>query len=430
MAIAPKMEVNAAKKSLTDNESTRRRRFDPSFSIFVLLAAGVLVAYGLLIVYTATRVDTDYSFFRQLVGVAIGLILLGVFWRVDYHKFANFMFQLLVLDAILIVSPLIPGLGVTVNGARSWIQIAGFQFQPGEPAKIVTILYMAAIVSRYQGRINSLSEYSKVLGLVLIPVVLILLQPDLGTGMVFFIIGMTVMFVGGANRKWIIVTVIAIALLVVFALSIDGWLDQLAGQDVFIKDYQKNRLLVFIDPSIDPTGAGYNLNQAQIAIGSGGVFGQGLFNATQLNLGYLPEAATDFIFCVLAEELGFAGAVVLVLLYALLLFATLYVALGAKDFTGTLIISGIMGMWVFQICENIGMCIGLAPITGIPLPFFSYGTSFMLTNFMALGLICSVWSYRDPHSEHHRLFNLHPWRALHRHWSKSQLESAPGGRSV
>jgi rod shape determining protein RodA len=179
-------------------------------------------------------------------------------------------------------------------------------------------------------------------------------------------------------------------------VALDGVLDTAFESDVLIKDYQKNRLLVFLDPSLDPDGAGYNLKQAQIAIGSGGLTGKGLGGATQSALGFLPEAPTDFIFCVLAEEFGFLGSLLLIVLYAALVFVVLRVAFKSYDLYGTLIITGVLGMWIFQIFENIGMTCGLMPITGIPLPFVSYGSSFMLVNFIALGLALSVWAHRNP----------------------------------
>jgi len=167
----------------------------------------------------------------------------------------------------------------------------------------------------------------------------------------------------------------------------------MAGHDVLLKDYQKSRLLVFLDNNYDPTGDGYNLKQAKIAIGSGGFLGKGYMNATQSALGYLPESPTDFIFCVLAEEFGFVGSLALIALYALLVYLCYRIAYGAKDLFGTLIVMCITGMWLFQVLENIGMCCGLMPITGIPLPFMSYGTSFMVVNFTLLGLIGSVWAH-------------------------------------
>ena len=175
--------------------------------------------------------------------------------------------------------------------------------------------------------------------------------------------------------------------------AVDQLIYNSTGEYKLLKQYQRNRLLVFLDPSIDPTGEGYNLRQAQIAIGSGGLFGKGLFQGTQHALGILPEAPTDFIFCVLAEELGFFGVMVLLALYASLVLICLRIAASAGDLFGTVIVMCVVGMWLFQILENIGMDCGLMPITGIPLPFMSYGSSFMVLNFMMIGLVGSVWSH-------------------------------------
>jgi rod shape determining protein RodA len=255
---------------------------------------------------------------------------------------------------------------------------------------------MAALTARFRGKIDSALDFLKVVACLLVPLACIMLQPDLGTGMVFFAIGITILFTGGARRRWLIIATLATVALVAFALFIDPILDQWMGSDVFLKQYQKDRLLVFLNADLDPTGVGYNIQQAKIAIGSGGLFGKGLTMGTQSGLGFLPEAPTDFIFCVLAEELGFMGSLALILLYCLLIAAAFRIALKAGDLFGTLIVMGIIGMWTFQILENIGMTCGLMPITGIPLPFMSYGSSFMIVNFMALGLILSVWTHRTP----------------------------------
>jgi rod shape determining protein RodA len=369
----------------------------------LLLVLAALTAYGLLIVNSATLNDTDssFSFSHQLVGVAIGAVVMLILWRIDYRRLSVFIVVMLVLDFLLILSPLLPFIGVTVNGAQSWISLFGQRIQPGEPAKIITIVAMAALVSKYRGKLDSGKEYLKCFGLLMALLLAIMLQPDLGTGLVFFAIGLTILFAGGASWKWIVLTLFVVAFVIGLVIYLDPILDESFGSDVLLKEYQKDRLLVFMDEDLDPTGVGYNLRQAKIAIGSGGLFGKGLYQATQSSLGFLPEAPTDFIFCVLAEELGFMGCVLLLTLYAALIGASFWVALKADDPFGTLIVMGCVGMWVFQILENIGMTCGLMPITGIPLPFVSYGSSFMLANFMALGLIFSVWSHRSARTSGH-----------------------------
>jgi len=371
-----------------------RRPLDRHVVAFVT-AAALLVVYGLVIVFSVTRDSSSYSFSRQVFGVVVGAVVMVFVARYDYRRLANYIVPLLVIDVLLLLSPRLPLIGVSVNGARSWVRLGGFRFQPGELAKIVTVVLMAAVVLRYRGNLNSGREYLKVVGICAIPFVCIMAQPDLGSGLVILVIAATILFVGGANRKWLLVTIAVITALIALMLFLDPILDRAAGSDVFIKDYQMNRLLVFVNTDLDPSGAGYNLRQAKIAVGSGGVLGKGLGNGTQSSLGFLPEAPTDFVFCVVAEELGFVGSVALLALYVVLFMSALRMTGGALDLFGTLIVSGIVGMWTFQVLENIGMDIGLMPITGIPLPFISYGSSFMLANFLAIGLILSVWLHRD-----------------------------------
>jgi rod shape determining protein RodA len=358
----------------------------------LVLATLILVSYGLLIVWSATVDSSEYNFNRQLLFTGIGLVLMLVIWRFDYTRLSHFAYPLFAVCVVLILLPLLPFIGQSINGARSWVVLFGQQLQPGELAKIFYILFAASLIARYKGRIESGTEYFKCLALLMVPIFCILLQPDLGTGMVLFVIGMVALFAGGANRRWLIITMAIIIVLLVLVWLLDSAL----GGDVLIKQYQMNRLLVFIDPNLDPGGAGYNLRQAQIAIGSGGFAGKGLGNATQSTLGFLPEAPTDFIFCVLAEQFGFLGSLALIVLYAVVMFLVLRVAFNSYDFFGTLVLIGILGMWIFQIFENIGMNLGLMPITGIPLPFMSFGSSFMLVNFIALGFALSIWAHRAP----------------------------------
>jgi rod shape determining protein RodA len=370
------------------------RGFARAVNVPLFIVATLLVLFGLVVVSSAVEGSSDYSFSRQVFGIGIGFVLMVVIWRIDYHKLGALFVPLLIIDVVLILSPLFPIIGVEAKGASSWISIFGQQLQPGEPAKIATILVMASMVARYGGRLKSGKEYLKCFGVLLIPCVCIMAQPDLGTGMVFFAIGLAVLFTGGANWKWLLVTVVVIAFLIVGVIMLDPILDNMMDHDVFLKDYQMNRLLVFIDPTLDPSGVGYNLAQSKIAVGSGGFLGKGLHAGTQSGLGFLPEAPTDFIFCVLAEELGFLGCITLLGLYAGLIACSFWIALRADHQFGTLIVMAVVGMWVFQLLENIGMTIGLMPITGIPLPFMSYGSSFMIVNFMALGLVLSVWAHR------------------------------------
>lgn len=360
-----------------------------------LLIVAVLVSYGLVVCASAISATQEGDLPRQMMGVAVGLVCMAVIWRFDYRRLAGLTTFFLVVNVVLILMPLLPVIGREVNGARSWVKI-GMQFQPGEFAKVTVILFAASLVARYGGRLDDLREYLKALGFLLIPFACIMLQPDLGTGLVYLFIGATALVMGGARPKYLLVTlVVAVA-----AVALVFWIDELFKYETengyeyhLIKAYQRNRLTVFLDPEADLAGEGYNLAQAMIAIGAGGMFGVGLFNGTQATYGYLPEAQTDFIFCVLCQELGFVGALFLLLLYAALVFMSLRIARNCGNLFGMLVVCCIVGMWLFQILENIGMTCGLMPITGIPLPFVSFGSSFMVVNFVLLGLIGSVWSH-------------------------------------
>jgi len=391
--------------------------------------AGIMLAllfYGSMMVQSATSVMKGGTglYQRQLLGIAIGLVPLVVIWAFDYRKLSGWIGPLVFFDALLIISPKIPGLGVHVNGATSWLAIGSLRlFQPSEPAKLVTIIAMAAVIASYKGVIERPRDVATVLGILAIPVGLILLQPDLGTGMVFVAIAAGMLLIGGLKPRWFLVLGIGAVLLVgvmfganellnrtlqrgsynpayIAALQKAGGstsapaVQQITDTSVFLKQYQLNRLLVFVDPTRDPKGAGYNLEQSKIAIGAGQFSGTGLRSGTQSNLRFLPEQHTDFIFAVTGEELGFLGALLLLGLYFALLIVSLEISASSRDLFGSLIVAGIISMWTFQILENMGMTMGLMPITGIPLPFMSYGSSFMVTNLMAVGMLLSVWTRR------------------------------------
>lgn len=352
----------------------------------LLVIISLLTLYGSVMVQSATSgMDAGPGLFkRHLIGVAIGLVPMAFAWMIDYRDLKGWLGPLVLLDAFLILAPRIPGLGYSAGGATSWLAVGGIRlFQPSEPAKLVTIVIMAIVISQFKGRIDDWKDVARVMGYLAVPLVLILLQPDLGTGLVFVAITMGMLLVGGMRPKWFLV----IALIGVLAVGIVLKAD-------LLETYQKNRLLVFVDPTLDPSGAGYNLAQSKIAIGSGGLTGKGLGSGTQGNLNFLPERHTDFIFAVLGEELGFTGAVVLLGLYLALLVTALEISAQSRDLFGSLIVAGVISMWVFQILENIGMTIGLMPITGIPLPFMSFGSSFMVTNLAATGMLLSVWARR------------------------------------
>lgn len=355
---------------------------------FVAAVFGLL-AYGAVMVWSATSGMKSGSgmFVRQMIGMGVGLGFMALAWAVDYRRYIGWLGPIMFAAALLVISPRIPGLGATAKGATSWLQIAGVRlFQPSEPAKLLFIIVMASVIARFKGEIAALKEVGVVTFYMGVALVLILLQPDLGTGLVFVAITVGMLLVGGMKAKWFAVLGLAGVLLTASVIQF--------GVPVRLEEYQLNRLLVFVDPTRDPGGAGYNLAQSKIAIGSGGLTGQGLGSGTQGNLHFLPERHTDFIFSVLGEELGFTGAMLLLAMYLGLFVAALEVAASSRDLFGTLLTVGVMSMWLFQVLVNIGMTVGIMPITGIPLPFMSFGSSFMVTNMAATGMLLSVWSHR------------------------------------
>lgn len=373
-------------------QATRTRRF-PWLNLPFIVVVALLVAYGLVIVSSAIANDPDYKFTNQLTGVALGAVLMVLVWRFDYRRLSDFTTLFLIINVVLILSPHIPGLGTDAGmGAKNWIKL-GIQVQPGEFAKVTVILLNASIMARYGGRLDDPREYCKALGLMLVPFACIMTQPDLGTGLVYLAIAAVSLVVGGARPKYLLITLVLFIAAIAAVFAIDQVIYNATGEYKLLKQYQRNRLLVFLDPDIDPTGESYNLKQAQIAIGSGGLFGKGLFQGTQHTLGILPEAPTDFIFCVLAEELGFFGVMVLLALYTSLVLICFRIAGASSDLFGMVIVMGVVGMWLFQILENIGMDCGLMPITGIPLPFMSYGSTGTAVNLIMVGMIGSVWTH-------------------------------------
>jgi rod shape determining protein RodA len=280
--------------------------------------------------------------------------------------------------------------GTEVRGTTGWIGIGGLPpVQPAEFTKIILIITFADFLSRRRGELNTFAQLLPCFVYVGVPFMLIMMQPDLGTAFVYIVITIGMLFIAGANPRLLTTLVIGavsfIALMVFLHFRFHMWLP--------LQDYQLKRLAVFVNPYQDGQGgrgAGWNTIQSLIAIGAGGFTGTGLFNGTQVQLNFLPERHTDFIFAVIGEEFGFMGAALLIVLYGFLLARTLIICNNSRELYGTLIVAGITAMWVFHIFENIGMCIGLMPVTGIPLPFVSYGGSSMLTNMVAVGLILSV----------------------------------------
>ncbi len=367
-----------------------------SVNLPVLLAAVGLILYGVVVIWSASLTIADASFPRHLLGIGLGAALGVICWKVDFRGLANVTNVLLAIDIIVIFSPYIPFLSYNAMGMTGWIQIPGIglTFQPVELAKIITVFIMAALGAQYNGQIDSVREYAKLCGMLAIPFGAILLAGDLGSGLVVFFSGAIIIMMSGPKKEWVLSTIAILIGMVALLLAADSVVDSLLGHDVLIRQYQMNRLLVFIDPSADTSGAGYNLMQSLIAVGSGGFFGKGIDAATQTASGFLPEAHTDFVFALLCEEFGFVGAMVLLALFAALILGSIRVAYRSDSLFLKLAAVGIVGIWMFQVLENVGMCIGLMPITGIPLPFISFGSSSMLMQMANVGIIQSIWRTR------------------------------------
>ena len=357
--------------------SASRGTFRQKVHIGVLLATVALVAYGAIIIWSASQFKADASFSRHLLGIGIGAVLAVLVWRTDLRGISN---------------SYTGGLGMT-----GWIKIPGIglTFQPVELAKLITIFFIATLGSQYNGRIDTVRDYVKLCGMLSIPFLAVVAMGDLGSGLVVLVSGAIVICMSGARREWVLSTLALLVGLVALVLALDSVFDSLLGHDVLIKQYQMNRLTVFIDPDNADSDDAYNLQQSLIAVGSGGFFGKGLGHATQSAGGFLPEFHTDFVFAFLSETFGFCGSFLLLCLYVLLIFSTIRVAFKCESLFLRLSCVGIVGMWAFQTFENIGMCIGMMPITGIPLPFISFGSSSMMIQLLTVGIVQSIWRHRS-----------------------------------
>ena len=346
-----------------------------------------LSGFGLLMIYSTTRNAGSFGMERQMIFVAAGLIIYLVTSNIDYREYRNIIpwISIGVLVALVAVFLFDP-----VNAAQRWIPLGFFKLQPAEFAKVGVILVLAALLSPMNrdqmGRRNiTWVEMLQAVAVVTIPGYLIFRQPDLGTTLVFGFILFAMLFVAGATWRQLVALSSVTAALIMTALQF-GWL----------KDYQLDRLRVLIDPTIDPQGIGYNLRQSKLAIGSGQFFGRGLFQGTQTNFEYVPEQETDFIFTAVGEQLGFVGAILVLAAFLVIIWRLLLIAANARDRNGALIATGIAAMFVFHVFVNVGMTVGIMPVTGLPLPFLSAGGSFYLAMTLALGIANSVWLLKTP----------------------------------
>jgi len=367
----------------------RRSSVVSGFDPVLTGAVAALLVMGTLLVYAATRdwyaangLDPEYYLKRHVINIVIGLALAWGTTIIDYRLLRAYTPYIWGLGVFGLLLVLIPGIGSEVNGAKAWIRLpAGFQIQPAEIAKISIIIGIAMLLSErtHNNDAPTSQDVLKALGVAAIPLLLILVQPDMGTVLIISASVVTMLAVSGAPSRWV-VGLIILALL-------GGFVAVKAG---VISDYQVKRLQSFVDPNADSQGAGYQLRQARITVGSGGLIGTGLFNGPQTNGRFVPEQQTDFIFTVAGEELGFLGSGLIIFLLFLILMRAFAIARRSTDPYGTLVCTGVMAWFAFQIFENIGMTLGLMPMTGVPLPFMSYGGSSMFANLIGFGLLQNV----------------------------------------
>ena len=355
---------------------------------FLLIAAFALSLMGSLLVWSASRADlaseTDPQSFlkRHLINIGVALVLGFIASRINYRLLRAYTPVVYVASMVLLLVPFIPGLGVTIAGARAWIEVPfGLTIQPSEFAKITVILMMAALLSERRDREEEPSAQDVLLALLVaaIPTAIILVQNDTGTVLILATVSVSIVAVCGVRTRWL-VGLIGAAILGVLASIQLG----------LLQEYQVDRLTSFINPGEDVSASAYNANQARIAIGGGGLDGYGLFEGPQTQGNFVPVNESDFIFTVAGEELGFVGSALLIALMAVILWRALLIAWKADDLYGRLVATGVAAWLAFQMFENIGMTLGIMPITGIPLPFVSAGGTSMMATWIALGLLQTV----------------------------------------
>ncbi|MBF2098930.1 MAG: rod shape-determining protein RodA [Gloeomargaritaceae cyanobacterium C42_A2020_066] len=390
--------------------------------LWLLGATLALALLGTLAIYSTglTRDSSDWLQHSLMIGLGVAL----TFGLARWHYEILLQWHWVIYAAANALLVLVMFVGTTALGAERWLSIGGFHLQPSELAKLSLILSLAALLQK--PRPAGLDTILQAAGVIALPWILIFLQPNLGTALVFVAIALGMLYWANIRLSWITLLLSPLVAAILFNVSLVAWglwvlgmaltawltlpwprlaafgaliINLVSGQLGYIlwgllKDYQKDRLILFLDPDKDPLGGGYHLIQSRIAIGSGEFWGRGLFQGTQTQLSFIPEQNTDFIFSAIGEELGFVGAMTVLILFWVICLRLILIARSAKDGFGSLVVIGVLSMIIFQTLVNIGMTIGLAPITGIPLPWLSYGRSALLTNFLALGLVQSVANHR------------------------------------
>ena len=350
----------------------------------ILICSVLLLIIGMVALFSATQNSDFEEFKKQGIWFLISIPIIIIVMFIDYQtiaKLSPFFYGIFIilLIAVFFTEP--------INGATSWFDLGIFALQPAEFAKVFVILFVAYIIdilcTKSKEEINRLWKLAIVFFIALIPVLLIAKQPDYGTAIALFVALCFIMFITGIRAKYIIIAILIVAILLPILYFF------------VLPEHARTRIEIFLNPEKDPRGAGYNIIQSKLAIGAGQLFGMGIFKGNQTQLGFLYPKTTDFIFAVIGEELGFLASSAIIVLYVLLITKAIYVAKTAKDDLGSYIAMGIAGLFFFHMAENIGMTIGLLPITGIPLPFVSYGGSSLLTNFIAIALLLNISGRRQ-----------------------------------
>jgi rod shape determining protein RodA len=347
-------------------------------AVFFLSGIGILALYSI----SPDAQSGGYAF-RQLLFFAMGIVGLALFASFDYRHVQKYSTPLYLSMLVLLIGVLL--WGKTVHGTEGWINLGIARFQPVEAAKPILIIFLASFISKKKTELGELVRLIVSFVLSSLLIVLVLKQPDLGSALVLMGIWAGMIFISGMRFKHFAVMV----MIGLCAMGV-GW--------SFLAPYQKDRIMTVIEPHTDPQGSGYNVIQATVAVGSGGMFGKGIGHGSQSQLNFLPEKHTDFIFSVIAEELGLTGALLVVFLYAVIVYRLNRIALSARDNFGFLVTVGVMIMICIQVTVNIGMNIGLLPVTGIPLPFLSYGGSSLLSMLLSIGLIMSIFLTKKKHA--------------------------------
>ena len=350
----------------------------------ILVCTILLILIGLIALFSATQNSGYEELKKQIIWLCISIPIFIVILFIDYEIVAKaapvfYGIMLVLLVVVLFTQP--------INGAKSWFIIGPLSFQPSEFAKIFVILTFALVVTKIQDKgKREISRPTKLilsLLVVAVPVLLIALQPDFGTAIAFLVATVMMLFVAGIDKKYIIISILLVAIVVPLLYFF------------ILPEHAKARIDVYLNPNLDPRGAGYNILQSKLAIGAGQLFGMGVLKGNQTQLGFLYPKTTDFIFSVIGEEMGFVATAAIVILYVILITKSIYVAKTAKDDLGSYIAMGIAGVFLFHMIENIGMTIGLLPITGVPLPFVSYGGSSLLTNLILISLLLNISGRRQ-----------------------------------